>query len=191
MCPCRSRPGIGREEFVIAQPMPGPRRWPPGQPRPRVVVFHQPGRLAAETSTMLWLQTDGAVSYVPVPNGDPYAYGRALGEFWPSTRNLIVVIPRAVPAVGTLAAMDACPELLCGLQMPALLRQPIPAVGCVKYSKTLMEEHPTLGYQAAIGARHHQPYRAPMAEVAANMTLLLHAAGLSMHMHGTARWADE
>lgn len=188
---CRSRPGARREESVTTPRSAGPTRWPPQVPKPRVMVFHQPGRLADEVAAMLDLQTDGAVSYVALPDGDPYAYGRAFADIWPSARDLIVCIARMVPPIGALAAMAACREPLCGMEIPGYGAGALAPIGCTKYSRQLMEDHPTAGYQAAIGHRHRQPYRATVPEVPLNLSRLLGDGGAVVHGHGYGRMVDE
>ena len=87
--------------------------------------------------------------------------------------------------------MARCPEMVCGYEVPGLQNAFGAVIGCTKYSRHLMEVHPTFGYQAAFGQRHRQPYRATLAQVPTNLASLIMGAGHILCSHGTGRLADE
>lgn len=116
--------------------------------------------------------------------GDPYAYGRLLGELWATGEEFCVVEGDIAPQPATLAGLAGCPREWCPCPYPGpggvtLTR----SLGCTRFSAGLLAAHPTLVADALGVDDSTDTPPGHWARLDVRVAGLLTAAGVNPHPH--------
>ena len=122
------------------------------------------------------------VEFLLVEMEDEGHYGRLLADLWDAGHGFTIVEHDVVPWPGALRQLAACERGWCGYEYPLGKRGKLGgALGCVRFSTRLIEEHPALAaswrdcswreldgrVQAdagrAVGRDHYHVHRPPVA----------------------------
>lgn len=128
---------------MIGKPPEAPARKALDPPASYVVVPYIPARLRDETTDAV-MNWGGPYAFHSLPAGDPYAYGRALMDWWETHLDLVVVEHDVVPAPGMIAGLLDCAQPWCGHAYHIGQGRFATGLGLCKISRSVMDAYPVL-----------------------------------------------
>lgn len=155
-----------------------------GTPTALVVVPYTVGGLRPETqaAVMSW---GGSFTFQALASNDPYAYARALMDWWETHLDLVVIEHDIVPAPGMIAGLLTCPQPWCGHAYHVGEGRYTTGLGLCKISRSVMDTWPSL---AMLAARDGKGSVAKMEWISLNEGLdrQMSRYGYRMHLHSPA-----
>jgi len=148
---------------------------------PYVVVPYVDGKLRDQTTdaVMGW---GGSYVFHALDPADPYAYARALMDWWEARMDLVVIEHDIVPAPGMIGSLLACAQPWCGHPYHIGEGRYVYGLGLCKVAASVMTRLPIL---ATLAMRNHRGLttRVPWGSVNEAFEQQMQRCGYTMHQH--------
>jgi len=151
---------------------------------PFVVVPHV-RELLADATIAAVMEWGGSYAFQPLDPHDPYAYARALMEWWERRMDLVVIEHDIVPGPGMIEALLACDQPWCGHPYHIGEGRYTYGLGLCKVSADVINHRPGL---AIMAMRDHRGQVGKVRWPAVNESFGRQMAryGYTMHHHAPA-----